>query len=456
MAVAYRASAVRDDVLRRLADPDGFPDGDMVWIDAEGCAWTDHAGVYSRHSEFLTRKFRYDGVRAPPPRGCADPRLRVHCDWHLRDPQVMHFVRVYCHLGEILLDDDDAFSMLFQKYEVCGCYLLTGALQSLLDAMEAKMDHAACLSVLNSLTGTTEEGGALFLCAARYAVDHAQDLVRRASPTSVQKLSEECWAVLLRCLGDPEANVSDADLLEDAFALCLKRTRNRETEARALMLGEGAASCGAMAALRPEAMTFASVMAFRERHPGTFDEGLYMSLLERVAAGAGGSAVRPREYVPRSSYPRTLAFPRIAKGARVVTTVVQDSYSIAFVAVPVPVRGTCEVPAFACSGRGVMTLVCSFNDTVSVIGGVDVGTTGCARQPLDCIEIKVINFERERLRRVVSVQGVERNIEFRMLKMMQVATLQNEGYLFDPDTFPCRRTPGAYALFKVTAKGGHA
>jgi hypothetical protein len=342
----------------------------------------------------------------------------------------LSFLRHYCHLREAVLEHGDSFKVIFEKYKMCAAYNLEGAAVHVAKAAAAQLDAASCLTVLNEYAGTEHDSSDIVTYAREYFLAHAQDVFKKVATS---KITEACSHSVYELLGRDEANVDEAELMEDIFLTTSKRDEDFENVF--------------VECVRTGGLTLEGIMTFRERHPGIMDDSFTLKTMSQVFHPP--ARARSRRYEQRSNFPLDISFPGGGPDSpRVMTPLVERGYGVAYVAVPVLRRGSADVPPFPCAGGGVMSVRAVFREHVSMSIGVDVGLLNATSDLVDVVEIKVVNFRKDRSRKISSASP-KRGEWTEVDKIVLTSTLDNEGYLFDPDR---PRERGSFALFKFCTK----
>jgi hypothetical protein len=458
MSIYCQCTPFQKSIIHKI-DNNQFENGDLLWIDRDGNKVIDHAGVYCRMGLFFTNMMKHAVVE--------NDIKTIHRTGYLLDESLFRFLRLYCHLGIVLLSEEEYnVQTSYECYTMCKFYGMDEAGEIVRIAIQTKMDAPSSIYVLNQMAGTLDESSDLFAFVTSYFCLHAKECIKRLTT----KLTEACIDLIFQLLEGDDVNIDETDVFEDLYSFSSRKSKN-DVEASQYFFGlrrsrshsEGYADhqpCKKIRTCEPDhfpwkcvrvvGLTFESIMDFRSRYPSAFEDSFYLEILEKVRKSTE-SAVRPRAHKYISNFPRDLEFPVIKDCPKIVVSLLEDEYSIAYAAIPIQRNGIVDIPSFACCKKGIVTIQCRFTSHISIKGYVDLGVSGRRVDQLN-MEIKVINFKKDRTLKKSVLTNVDRHVEFVVDKIITVTTLYgNDGYLFEPDVFPEIRE-GKYFLLKITCR----
>ena len=408
---------------------------DMIWsIGAE--QQKDCSAMYIGKSDFLT------ALVAHSPR--EDGVLVVRTTGFLENSDLLMFLRVYCHTGITVLQENEVFSELYEKSKICRYYNLHAAQDTVDQALCTKMDCTGCLRILQDTCDTGLEDSLVMGYAVGYFKRHPEDCIRKLTSNAIVKLTDACFETLVHALQAPDCNADEYDIFVELYNLCLKRCRNDVDATRSLF-------CHYQTIDKCSGMNYEELMKFRMEHEHAFESDFYVSIFSAIY---GTKSVRhTRSYNAVSHYPRHLEFPKelTSTHAAVSCTLIAHNYSIAHAAVPILRTGSIDVPAFTIAGNRVLSLQVLYSGQhVSLNGGLNIGVcqTSDGGGP-SSVELRIVNFARDRKRTETAVLVKPRST-FSVAKIILINTLTND-YSFNPGKYPIIEA-GTHMLFKITCK----
>lgn len=437
-------------------DNDAFVNNhDLCWITSDG-EKHDYSSVYISNGGFLEAAVRHAAV--------SDGKIQISVTGHLADPVLLRCLRIYMHTGIVVLEHNEPFTQLYNKYNMCNCYHLVHASAIIEAALRVKIDCTGVLTILSDCAGTEAEETELFLCATQYFKRHAHDCLKKLNTTYTQRLSESCFSHIMDILGDDDVNLNEYDILNEMFTLCLKRCKQDSRTAVDLFLSDDSQHLSETEQptrkrkyqrIRPTGLSFEDIMIFKEKHGSAFSPEFYMELLAEIwkyDKDKSLSAKPPRKFQSVSHYPQNLRFPNLQSTCHVYTTLSSLNYTVSYLAVPLYRSGaSVDVPPFLSAGSQVLTMQILYqNKHVSALGGLNTGVTTYNRNTkLTTVELKVINFCRDRIKRSEAAVDIKPNSSFSIPQIILLATLTDNDYTFEPKQYPVI-APGNYILIKVT------
>jgi hypothetical protein len=480
--------------INRL-DANAFQDHDLEWLDGTA-VYRDFKCFYASLGDFFSAVVRHSST--------ANDLTSVQLSGFMRTPVLFRFLRVYCHTGIVLLQDNEPFQQLFEKYEMMTCYNMTRAVGVLVGALDAKMDSAGCIHALLNLCGTELQQGPVCALAEQYFKRHVHDCLRKLTPSVVSKMTTDQFDYLLHLMSEDDVNSGECELWEELYALLCKRHKHdvhcvrsalrlnndfghdcsaadecssssgdsdsqstidtavQESPLKRLRSSSStheAQSMRAMDIIRISGLSFQDVMTFRDRHSSAFPPEYYMQLLNAVHKSSSPDKERPRHYVPTSSFPLTLCFPKQLQGSHVTTTLCALNHNVCYVAVPWMKQGFADVPPFMAAGCRIVSMRIAYQGQhMHASGTVDVGLARSEDSDLQhsamttSIELRVINFCRDRMRKSATALDIagKAAAAFNIQRIILISTLGND-YTFAPEAYPTIRA-GSHVLLKVTTR----
>lgn len=434
--------------LMERIDSNTLANHDMLWICCDGTTVKDYRSPYINSSPFLQSLVQHGSVCTG-----GGELIRVSVTGFLEDPVLFRFLRVFCHTGITLLEENESFSQLYSKHTMCQCYCLDVSKSIVAAALAVKMDHAGAIRILSDNCGTLLEEDEITTTAACFFKRHPQECLKKMTPTAISKMSCAVFLTIMKLLGDSDVNASESDVLEEVYTLCLKRCRNDVHAARELFFSgeDGAVPWNSV---HPENITFEQIMEFKQRYSTAFEPEFYLNVMDKIYRPKSSSppSAAPRQYHAVSSYPRHLHFPPLKANSYVCSTLESLNYTISYIAVPVLRSGTIDVPAFIIAGSRVLTLQMLFQGQhVNCSGGLNLGVGSSTMDSnITSIELRVVNFCRDRSKKTETAIDVLPNNSFFIPKIILITTLEND-YTFDVCMYPTI-VAGSHMLLKVTCK----
>lgn len=429
-------------------DENTMADHNLVWRCDNGDCLKDHRSAYSAGSAVLAAMIRSAAARKSDTELC----IEIATTGFLEDPVLLRFMRVYCHTGITLLEENETFNQLYSKHCMCQCYELSVAQSTVSGALSVKMDCAGALRILSDTSGTTLQDGDVAKSAGNYFKRHPQECLRKLSSSAVMKMSDAFFGMVIKLLGETDVNAAEADIMDELYLLCTRRCRNDGNAAQHLFLGQENEHCVPLHSVNASKLTFQQVMDFKQKHVGAFESGFYMDLLDSIHQDKTDN--QKRSHCAVSSYPTNLKFPVLRTNSYICSTLQSSNYTISYVAVPVMRSGHVDIPSFIVAGHSILTMQITFQGQhVNATGCMNLGVTTLTSDQkwvATSLEIRVVNFCRDRLKKTETAIVIKQNEAFNIPKIILIATLEN-GYTFNPQLYPVI-VDGTHMLLKVTCK----
>lgn len=424
-----------------------------TWFEPTMHWLVQHQQQHQRLPDSRTVYLRQGGVLAAMVQ-TSEPGEDVEVNGWLSHSHLFRMIRIYCHTGYTVYGTTESSIVLLQRYECLEFFGLTDAAATLKSVILEKLDVHTVAGVFDALAHKHFEDQSLQLGIEAFLKRHMADLNKQ----SLAQISTSALPRLCQICCDNDLNVNEGKLMEILYTLSQRkegRGRSNSGCSCSLFLQpltlEGGAQRSLWNCVRIMGLTTDDLLTFREHHPTAFEDSFYLNLMQALKRGTvlqpmeaqqlalidPSSLMSPRTQKSVSCYPFSIRF----NGAesQIVTSFEEDELVVAYACAPYTRGQQCTLPTLRALGS-VLQLTAIFQGAYLHMNGIVDST-----EPVK-ITIQAVNFKHSRWNKL-SLVG-DRNLQMRFEKLISLSTLENDGYRFDPVSYPDFK-PGACILLKV-------